>query len=150
MIEFPARFLSLMAEEQLGIGKSTGEEFPDLKESPPQLEQILPLLLGSVDSRTWCTCVTVSHAAHDAVRALFSGLIPDGPRPDEGWTGAMQRYLVGDRRARARRLWLSALNHSRTYLALYLHHRCVMNVRARRERQRKENNERAQCTPPST
>ncbi|CAM9919801.1 unnamed protein product [Ectocarpus sp. 4 AP-2014] len=56
------------------------------KNAPPQLQQILPLLLTFLDSRSWCACLVVNSAARDAVRALFSGLVPDGRRPDEGWT----------------------------------------------------------------
>lgn len=61
------------------------------KNAPPQLQQILPLLLTFLDSRSWCSCLAASPAAHDAVRALFSGLMTDGgPRPEEGWTGAIR------------------------------------------------------------
>ncbi|CAB1107416.1 unnamed protein product [Ectocarpus sp. CCAP 1310/34] len=66
--------------EQVGSDKGTA------KNAPPQLQQILPLLLTFLDSRSWCVCLAVSSAARDAVRALFSGLMTVGPRPEERWT----------------------------------------------------------------
>lgn len=89
----------MMAGEQRGSGKGTGEE------SPPQLPQIFPLLLRFTDSRTWCACLLISVAARDAVRALFSGLIPQGPRPEEGWTGAVWRCFLGDHLSMGMLLW---------------------------------------------
>lgn len=85
-----ARYLSTMAGDQLGGGKDAA------KSAPPQLQQILPLMLTFLESRSWCHCLGVSHSARDAVRALFAGLMPDGPRPEEGWTGAVYRCFVGD------------------------------------------------------
>lgn len=69
--------------EQLGSSKGAA------KSAPPELQEILPLMLTFLDSRSWCGCLRASHTAHDAVRALFSGLMPDGTRPEEGWTGAI-------------------------------------------------------------
>ncbi|CAM9752024.1 unnamed protein product [Ectocarpus sp. 6 AP-2014] len=64
---------------RIGSGK-------DAVKSAPQLQQILPLMLTFLDSRSWCQCLIVGRSARDTVRALFSGLMPDGPRPEEGWT----------------------------------------------------------------
>ncbi|CAN0225770.1 unnamed protein product, partial [Ectocarpus sp. 12 AP-2014] len=58
----------------------------DAVKNAPQLQQILPLLFTFLDSRNWCQCLSVGRSARDTVRALFSGLMPDGPRPGEGWT----------------------------------------------------------------
>ncbi|CAN0089159.1 unnamed protein product [Ectocarpus sp. 6 AP-2014] len=68
------------AGERIGSGK--GAE----KIAPPELQEILPLMLTFLDSRSWCGCLSVSHATHDAVRAMFLGLMQDGTRPEEGWT----------------------------------------------------------------
>eukprot|EP00752_Nemacystus_decipiens_P003353 g3101.t1 len=54
--------------------------------APPQLHQILALMFTFLNSRGWCHCLGVSVSARDAVRALFSDLMPDGPRREEGWT----------------------------------------------------------------
>lgn len=78
----------MIAGEQVGNGKGMA------KNAPPQLQQILRLLLTFLDSRSWCSCLAASAAAHDAVRALFSGLMTDdGPRPEEGWTGAIRLFF---------------------------------------------------------
>eukprot|EP00903_Cladosiphon_okamuranus_P013590 g12657.t1 len=67
-------------------GHHLGSSKDPAESSRPQLREVLPLMLTFLDSRTWCDCLSVSHSARDAVRALFSGLMPGGPRPEEGWT----------------------------------------------------------------
>ncbi|CBJ26207.1 NB-ARC and TPR repeat-containing protein [Ectocarpus siliculosus] len=71
--------LTLGKGYRIGSGK-------DAVKSAPQLQQILPLMLTFLDSRSWCQCLSVGRSARDTVRALISGLMPDGPRPEEGWT----------------------------------------------------------------
>ena len=65
---------------------------------PPRLEQVLPDLLSAgiffIDCRSWCRCLAVNTAARDAVRTFFSGFVPGGPRPEEGWTGVLWRFLI--------------------------------------------------------
>ncbi|CAM9849325.1 unnamed protein product [Ectocarpus sp. 4 AP-2014] len=73
-------------EAQRECGEQRASRTVTAKNSPPQLQQVLPFLLTFLDSRSWCACLVVSTAAHDAVRALFKDLVPGGPRPDEGWT----------------------------------------------------------------
>eukprot|EP00903_Cladosiphon_okamuranus_P018844 g17332.t1 len=82
----PAISVRLVREEsgeqrdQVGGGEHPAES------APPQLQQVLGLMLTFLDSRSWCQCLSVSLSSRDAVRALFSGLMPDGPRPEERWT----------------------------------------------------------------
>lgn len=90
----------MIAGEQTGSGKGMA------KNASPQLQQILPLLLTFLDSRSWCSCLAASPAAHDAVRVLFSGLMTDdGQRPEEGWTGAIRLCFIGDRVYLNRLFW---------------------------------------------
>lgn len=106
-----------MAGENAGSGKGTA------KNASPQLQQILPLLLTFLDSRSWCGCLAVNLPAHDAVRALFSGLMTDEPRPEEGWTGAIRLCIVGGRVYLTD--WFGLFNFSHERMHTWL---CISNV----------------------